>query len=165
MKPILLWLLMMAAVTCSGCMPFTTNVSTIGIGTSHVNLQQQKPEAGHNTFAVYDVPKRRPSIPRFGSENRKLKTIIDQVIFRKEDIIWSDSQQKRGTITLIVKGDPHIFNVSQHGTELDIQRDYRRWYNYPAQMLMMVSVPLDIVFSVGLITVYIPAVIIKEMVR
>ncbi len=59
-------------------------------------------------------------------------------------------RKSHGTFSSELNGEPIIFetiifNKDKYTSTLFLERRYRRWYGYPAQVLMLVAVPTDLV--------------------
>ncbi len=85
-------------------------------------------------------------------------TPIDTIEINLDDIDWfsEDKYEKLGSIKAFVKTDEILFDVKirkyNNGKEkLILVNEQREWYGYPAQALMVVSMPLDLVLDVVLI--------------
>ncbi|NVJ61506.1 MAG: hypothetical protein HWE27_14005 [Gammaproteobacteria bacterium] len=72
--------------------------------------------------------------------------IVGEVDFKFDEIKWNNAKSK-GTIQLEVDGEIFEFEVTQYDGKLKFRGDYREWYGYPAQALLVVTMPLDIVVS------------------
>ena len=68
---------------------------------------------------------------------------LGKVSFRLDDIKWET--RYTGTISIHIKGELKEFNVWRKGNELRLTHYYRDWYGYPAQGLLLISYPLDVV--------------------
>ncbi|QBY05174.1 hypothetical protein E2K93_12620 [Thalassotalea sp. HSM 43] len=74
--------------------------------------------------------------------------------FGYDDIVWlSDS---KGYLLTELNSKPIRFEVIKSGARLQFIHDYRAWHGYPAQSLMLFTIPADIIFSVAVV----PAMII-----
>ena len=71
----------------------------------------------------------------------------DMVKFNYDDIIWTGKGSTSGKIDLLVKGELLTFSVFKAHDYVELEYDYRDWYSYPAQSLLIVSIPADIVIT------------------
>ena len=55
--------------------------------------------------------------------------------------------ERNGTLTIIDEGKMKKFAVKQQDGILTISHKYKEWYNYPAQSLLLFTVPFDIVVT------------------
>jgi len=79
---------------------------------------------------------------------------LDTVEIKMSDIKWSteSNANKKGEISCLLNGEPFLFEVTLYNDGKDneilslISR-YRSWYGYPAQCLMLLTVPTDIIIG------------------
>ena len=73
-----------------------------------------------------------------------------RVLIKPSDIQWLSETQ--GEITLMHAGAPTKFgvikNTHQGQSFMTVESQYRRWYGYPAQSLLLATVPLDLAINV-----------------
>ncbi|WP_157465852.1 hypothetical protein [Colwellia sp. TT2012] len=69
------------------------------------------------------------------------------VKFNYEDIIWTEKGSTRGKIDLLVKGELLTFSVFKSHNWVELEYDYRTWYSYPSQSLLILSIPADVVIT------------------
>ena len=65
------------------------------------------------------------------------------ISFNINDIVWSTP--KKGKVTILHNGEVKYFDVNKGDNTLYLSHEYREWYGYPAQTLLLVSVPFDII--------------------
>jgi hypothetical protein len=80
---------------------------------------------------------------------------IGDITLNINDIHWikDESDQKVGQIKCTVNNTQVLFNVTLYKDKnfLYLGSRYRRWYGYPAQGLILVTIPVDITLNVALI--------------
>lgn len=73
-----------------------------------------------------------------------------RVVYKPAEVQWSSDS--RGQVTLMHEGAPTLFDVRRHtssGQDLvTLDSPYREWYGYPAQGLLVLTLPLDVVIDV-----------------
>jgi len=73
-----------------------------------------------------------------------------RVVYKPAEVQWSSDT--RGQVTLLYDGAPTLFDVRRHtstGQDLvTLDSPYREWYGYPAQGLLVLTLPLDVVIDV-----------------
>ena len=91
-------------------------------------------------------------------------TSLGTVTLNPDDIKWADGQKisyrtgeaRDGEVELVVGGAATLFEVRrremdrppdfQRRDTIYLEHRYRRWYGYPAQVLLVVAVPADVLF-------------------
>lgn len=74
--------------------------------------------------------------------------LIAEIPINLQDINWVS--WNTGSITLDVSGELLEFEVKKSENNLTFTHDYRNWYGYPVQALIVVTIPLDIaIIAVG----------------
>ncbi|KGJ95102.1 hypothetical protein [Colwellia psychrerythraea] len=69
------------------------------------------------------------------------------VKFNYDDIIWTEKGSTSGKVDLSINGETLTFSVFQYNNRVELEYDYRDWYSYPAQSLLILSVPADVVIT------------------
>ena len=69
------------------------------------------------------------------------------VKFNYEDITWTKKGSTRGEIDLLVKGELLTFSVYKSHNWVKLEYDYRTWYSYPTQSLLILSIPADVIIT------------------
>lgn len=161
---------LLLAVNIVGCAYKSIPVSAIGVRVEKANFYDGK-EAGiyEGDVDIYNV-KRRVSWaddffhPTYLSELYDPKHIRDRpymiqksvrnISFDFKDIVWDTPKpenniyyERNGTLTIIDEGKMKKFAVKQQDGILTISHKYKEWYNYPAQSLLLFTVPFDIVVT------------------
>lgn len=72
---------------------------------------------------------------------------VADINFNYQDISWKNPNKTKGTIQLEIKGEQLEFVVTKEGDKLNLINEYRDWYGYPMQGLLVVTIPLDIVIG------------------
>ena len=72
---------------------------------------------------------------------------VADINFNYQDISWKNPNKTKGTIQLEIKGEQLEFVVTKEGNKLNLINEYRDWYGYPMQGLLVVTIPLDIVIG------------------
>jgi hypothetical protein len=67
-----------------------------------------------------------------------------------------DTDKNKVYVMVEKERDFDIINRRGNG-DYSIQRKYRLWYGYPAQLLQIVAVPVDVVLSIGQTTLFVAA--------
>lgn len=65
--------------------------------------------------------------------------------FNYDDITWAEKGSTNGKIDILVKGKLLTFSVFKAHDYVELEHNYRQWYGYPAQSLLIFSIPVDIV--------------------
>jgi hypothetical protein len=74
--------------------------------------------------------------------------LVAEVPINFQEIKWAS--WNTGYITIDVNGEPLDFEVKKEADNLTFTHQYRHWYGYPAQALIVVTIPLDIaIIAVG----------------
>ncbi len=78
-------------------------------------------------------------------------TILGNVIIDMDKVKWKESKglTRKGEVECIVNGERYLFDITmrpidKHMYMIELHSKYRNWYGYPAQMLLVGSVPFDV---------------------
>ena len=163
-----LWLrivfLLPVASSLGGCFISSTYVSSIGAraihGESEVTERDKEISVDLKDTKV-DVAMKYggPAIPYVSLARNPGGNPAGKVTLNREDILWKVAQgaERTGEITVVLNEAPTSFEARQvsdptkQSDTLLLERRYRRWYGYPAQLLLVVSVPIDLVTDVILL--------------
>jgi len=74
--------------------------------------------------------------------------------FNYDDIVWEPDKYKEGSIKIELDGEKYKFKVQGYPNQVEVVHDYREWYSYPAQSLLVLTMPLDIVILVVAVPIY-----------
>lgn len=163
------FLLLFIAVAISGCFMSSTLVSSIGARAKYgeTKLTSFEKEVsieiidtslivngwamGHGLAIPYVT-----LMPAPGGES------LEKIVLNLADIKWSNDKnyEKIGEVQCLLKGVQTKFEVRQvsidtNSTRLSLESRYRYWYGYPAQSLLVVSLPVDVATDVVLIGAFI----------
>jgi hypothetical protein len=75
------------------------------------------------------------------------------VKFNYDDIIWTEKGSTSGKVDILVKGELLTFTVFKSHDYVELEYDYRNWYSYPAQSLLIVSIPADVVITTAAVPI------------
>lgn len=78
------------------------------------------------------------------------------VDFNFEDIEWNKDSSSQGTVDLMIEGESFEFLVNDYygsDDQIELLYEYRDWYSYPAQSLLLLSMPADVVADVIILPV------------
>ncbi len=148
-------MLMTALLTVlNGCMAASTAVSGIGAraiygetdynrSTKAVKIQLNDAERVMTT-EVPLLPYR--SLAMYGKQEP-----IDVITLNYDDIHWTDYGDgvPKGKVKIIVKGTEKEFEVrlKNYNTTIFLEHRYRQWYGYPAQGLLVATLPIDVAIN------------------
>ena len=95
---------------------------------------------------------------------------MGNVSLNVEDVKWlkAESSERTGEVEVMLNGERTRFEVRESSTpgkpeKVILERRYRRWYGYPAQLLLVVSLPVDAVITVvvtGAVIVFVPIAVL-----
>ena len=144
-----LFLLILSTILLNGCVT-SSYISSIGAKSIHADTRIDLT----NTNLIYAE---RVSDPLGFTEGKALPFTnlhIDNepydtvsVKFNYEDIIWTEKGSTRGKVDLLVKGESLTFSVFKSHNWVELEYDYRTWYSYPTQSLLILSIPADVVIT------------------
>ena len=151
-------LLITGLIFLGGCCMASTTVSSIGtrqkwgntrvapgdnVVSVKINDTKLHADPGHGGLAI----------PYKSLNHRHRERVVDIITVDLSKINWkSDSaSSKFGEFECMVNGKPTKFDVrvdhhGDKGDDLIMESDYyRQWYGYPAQSLLVIAIPLDVV--------------------
>jgi hypothetical protein len=137
--------LLLSTILLNGCVA-SSYVSSIGAKSIHgdtkINLVETDlyySERVSNPFGVIEGK----SLLKISSKSDD----TDTVKFNYDNIIWAEKGSTSGKIDLLVKGKLLTFSVFKTHKYIELTYDYRNWYSYPAQSLLIFSIPADVVIT------------------
>lgn len=145
------------ALLLSGCAVTSTFVSSIG-ARSLTGTAVQPPQAVEIDVALKDSPRSLQgmavahfaAIPYTSLSSEADGQPAGRIVVRPAEVQWSSDT--RGQVTLMREGVPTQFDVSRSTSRgqdfIAVESRYREWYGYPAQGLLLVTLPLDVVIDV-----------------
>lgn len=99
-------------------------------------------------------------------------TLIGEAWIKPSDAEWTNIHEdwqegyiwREGRIQVHFPRETRIFNVTagvskqdgvtkEHGYRMEIEHKYRRWYSFPAQVLLVGTIPIDAVIITGTLVV------------
>ena len=146
-----------AALLQSGCALTSSFVSSIG-ARSVTGTAPHPPRAEAVDVVLQDFPRVVPegavahfaAIPYVSLAPDGEGRPAGGVVFKPAEVQWSSDT--RGQVTLMHDGAPKLFDVSKHTSRgqdfITLDSHYREWYGYPAQGLLVLTLPLDVVIDV-----------------
>lgn len=141
----------------SGCAVTSTVVSSIG-ARSLTGKVVESPQAEEVEVTLVDSARVMPgmavahfaAIPYSSLSPEPDGLPAGRIVIKPAEVEWSSATQ--GAITLMHAGVPSLFEVSrsqfQGQSFIAVERRYREWYGYPAQGLLLVTLPLDLMIDV-----------------
>jgi len=165
-------LLVLLSISLGGCFITSTYVSSIGAravhGASDVTERENEVSVDLKDTTV-DVAMKYGglAIPYVSLAHSPDGDLAGTVTLKREDILWKAATgvERSGEITVALNETPTSFKARQlsdpakQSDTLLLERRYRRWYGYPAQLLLVVSVPVDLaadVIMLGAVIVALP---------
>ncbi|TGU72855.1 hypothetical protein E4633_11245 [Geomonas terrae] len=134
----------------TGCMAASTAVSGIGARALYGGTDYN-PSAETVSIKLRDAAlitgTAAPILPYRSLVIDGKNEIVEVITLNYNDIVWtgySDGMQT-GKVKCIAKGKETDFDVrlKNHNTSLYLEHRYRQWYGYPAQGLLIATVPIE----------------------
>lgn len=145
------------ALASGGCAVTSTVVSSIGARSLN-GTAALPPGAEDVELALVDAPRSMPggavlhfaAIPYASLSTEPGGEPAGRILVKPAEVRWTNPAQ--GDVTLLHEGVPRRFDVRRsivRGQDLiTVESPYRRWYGYPAQGLLIATVPLDVAIDV-----------------
>lgn len=76
----------------------------------------------------------------------RVGTSKGEVLIKASAIDWESVNE--GTFELVVGSEKKQFKVLKYGDRAYFEHNYRYWYSYPSQLLLVATIPLDFVACV-----------------
>ena len=142
-----LFIFLISTILLSGCVS-SSYVSAIGAKTMHGNTKKDSTEIN----LIYSDRLADEAGFMSGDFLPYTNLYIDSegwgtatVSFNYADITWNN--QGEGSINLMVNGEEIEFLADKFHDQVELIHDYRNWYSYPAQSLLVLSIPADVVIT------------------
>ena len=149
--------LSLLALALGGCAVTSTVVSSIGArslnGTAPLPFGAEEVEV-----ALLDSPRSMPggavlhfaAMPYTSLSTEPGGEPAGRILVKPAEVRWANATE--GDVTLLYAGEPRRFDV-RRGTargqdSITLESPYRRWYGYPAQGLLIATLPLDVAIDV-----------------
>lgn len=141
----------------SGCAPTSAFVSSIGARSLHAEGNATLTDIDIN-FRLKDSPRSMSvghsgPIPYFLDTDEKEGEELGEFSINSASL--ASQTKSTSEITLPHNGEPIAFSVRESSFNglrtVRLEHHYRRWYGYPAQGLMLISLPLDAALDLVLI--------------
>lgn len=145
------------ALALGGCAVTSTVVSSIGArslnGTAALPFGAEGVE-----LALVDSPRSMPggavlhfaAMPYSSLSTEPGGEPAGRILVKPAEVRWANASQ--GEVTLVHEGVPRQFDVRRSTARgqdfIAVESPYRRWYGYPAQGLLIATLPLDVAIDV-----------------
>lgn len=141
----------------SGCAVTSTLVSSIGARSLGGSAAYPR-EAGEIDVVLRDSPRVLQSgavahfaaIPYSSLSPEGEGQPAGSIVVKPAEVQWSNDT--RGQVTVLHAGVPTLFDVRRSTSRgqdwIAVESPYREWYGYPAQGLLVLALPLDVVIDV-----------------
>lgn len=144
-----LFLLILSSILLSGCVA-SSYVSSIGAQSIHgdtkVNSSKAVLHYADRSADPLGVIEGKPlPFTNLYISNESDKTT--SVSFSYEDIIWDEIGSTDGKIDLLINDEIETFSVYKYQDTIELEYDFRNWYGYPAQSLLLVTIPADVIIT------------------